>query len=70
MEINSENKGKVMAIGTVLGAIVGMGTAIALARAADNEENGRIEIDRGDLFKAGTVLVGALRTVSSLGRGA
>jgi len=68
MEINSENKSKLLAVGTVAGAIIGLGTAIILSRAAEQEEEGRLEIDRSDLIKAGSVVFGALRSVSSLGR--
>ena len=68
MEINSDNKSKIMAIGTLAGAVIGLGTAITLSRTAAQSKDGRIEINRGDIIKVGTVLVGALRSVSTLGR--
>lgn len=64
--IVSENwQPRVLAIGAVLGAVVGIGATYLLIRA--NEEEGPPQISAGEGIKLGVLVLGLLRSVSSLG---
>ncbi|HFC12239.1 MAG TPA: hypothetical protein ENJ56_05290 [Anaerolineae bacterium] len=60
-------KPKLMIIGTLLGAGVGLVTASLLARAA--EEGGDLELNGGDLLKTALGVVTTMRSVAALGAG-
>ena len=61
-------KPKVLIIGAVLGALVGLGAAFLLAQNA--EKGGKApQISAGDGVKLGVTVLGLLRMVSTLGEG-
>ena len=59
---------KVLIIGAVLGALVGLGAAYLLAQNAEKEGKPP-QISAGDGVKLGVLVMGLLRTVSTLGEG-
>ena len=59
---------KVLIIGAVLGALVGLGAAYLLAQNAEKEGKPP-QITAGDGVKLGVLVMGLLRTVSTLGEG-
>ena len=62
----SENwQPRVLAIGAVVGALVGVGAAFLLIRA--NEEEGPPQISAGEGIKLSVLVLGLLRSVYSLG---
>ena len=62
----SENwKPRVLAVGAVVGALVGLGAAFLLIKA--NQEEGPPQISAGEGIKLGVLVLGLLRSVSSLG---
>jgi hypothetical protein len=65
---NNDWKPKLLAAGTLIGAIVGLTTAFLLARAAE-EDNGTLEISTSDLLKVTLSIVGTMRGVAALGHG-
>lgn len=69
MITNSDNnwKPKVLVIGAVLGAVIGLGTAYLMARAAEESRGGPPEISTADLLKAGLAIFGTMRGIASLG---
>jgi hypothetical protein len=63
------SKTQLIIAGTVLGAALGLVTAIMLARSA--EEQGReVRITAGDMFKIALSLVGTMRGVATIGASA
>jgi hypothetical protein len=61
-------KPKVLIIGAVLGALVGLGAAFLLAQ--NSEKEGKPpQISTGDGVKLGVLVMGLLRTVVTLGEG-
>jgi len=61
-------KPKVLIIGAVLGALVGLGAAFLLAQNAEKEGKAP-QISTGDGVKLGVLVMSLLRTVSTLGEG-
>ena len=61
-------KPKVLIIGAVLGALVGLGAAFLLAQNAEKEGKPP-QITPGDGVKLGVLVMGLLRMVSTLGEG-
>jgi hypothetical protein len=61
-------KPKVLIIGAVLGALVGLGAAFLLAQNAEKEGKAP-QISAGDGVKLGVTVLGLLRMVSTLGEG-
>ena len=66
---NNENwKSKLMLSGTLIGAAVGLITAIMLARTAE-EEGGELNITTSDLLKTSLTIISTIRGVAALGGG-
>lgn len=64
--VESENwQPRVLMVGAVLGALVGMGAAYLLIKS--NEREGPPQISAGEGVKLGVLVLGLLRSVSSLG---
>jgi hypothetical protein len=64
--VESENwQPRVIVVGAVLGALVGMGAAYLLIKS--NEEEGPPHISAGEGVKLGVLVLGLLRSVSLLG---
>jgi hypothetical protein len=59
---------KILIIGAVLGALVGLGAAYLLAQNAEKEGKPP-QISAGDGVKLGVLIMGLLRMVSTLGEG-
>jgi gas vesicle protein len=59
---------KVMLIGAVAGAAVGLGTAYLLARTAEEESNGPPRISTADALKASVSIIGVVRGIASLAK--
>jgi hypothetical protein len=59
-------KPKVLIIGAVIGALVGLGAAFLLAQNAE-EEGKPPQISTGEGVKLGVLVMGLLRTVATLG---
>jgi gas vesicle protein len=61
-----DNKGRTILLGVVLGAGIGLVTALMLSRRAENE--GRTTaITAGEGLQLGALVVGLLRTIATLG---
>jgi predicted membrane-bound spermidine synthase len=61
-----DNKGRTIVLGVVLGAGIGLVTAMMLNRRAENE--GRTTaITAGEGLQLGALVVGLLRTIATLG---
>lgn len=58
-------KSKVLLVGAVLGAAVGLGGAYLLAQKAERRSE-QIQINAGDIVKLGLLVFGLLRSVSQL----
>jgi hypothetical protein len=66
--ITSNNwKPKVLVIGALVGAAVGVGTAYLMARTAEENRGGPPEITTADLLKAGLAIFGTMRGIAALG---
>ena len=61
-------KTKTLAIGAVLGALVGISAAYLLVQKAERE-NGKVNVPTGDGLKIGLTVLGLLRQVAQLGDG-
>ena len=57
---------RVLIIGAVVGAVVGLATAYLLARTAEEAENGPPQISTADALKAGVNIVGVVRGIAAL----
>jgi hypothetical protein len=60
-------KTKMLVIGGVLGAVIGLGTAYLLVREAEEKGGGPPEISTADAVKATVGVVGLMRGIASLG---
>ncbi len=60
-------KTRVIVIGTLIGAVTGLGTAYLLIRTAEEKRGGRPHISTGDALKAALGLVGVVRGIAALG---
>ena len=56
---------RVLVVGAVIGAVVGLGAAYLLIKS--NEQEGPPQISAGEGVKLGVLVLGLLRSVSSLG---
>jgi gas vesicle protein len=66
LEQNENWKMKTLLLGTLVGALIGLGTGYLLTRTA--EENGnRPEITTGDAIKASLGIIGVVRGIVALG---
>jgi gas vesicle protein len=63
---NGNWKTKVLLIGTVAGALVGLSTAYLLARTAEEESNGPPKISTADALKASISVIGVARGIAAL----
>jgi len=61
-------KTKTLAIGAVIGALVGVSAAYLLVQKAERE-NGQVNVPTGDGLKLGLTVLGFLRQVAQLGDG-
>jgi hypothetical protein len=64
---NESWKTKMLVIGGVLGAVIGLGTAYLLAREAEEKGGGPPEISTADAVKATVGVIGLMRGIASLG---
>ncbi len=64
--MREEWKMRVLIIGALVGAIVGLGTAYLLARTAEESESGPPTISTADALKAGVNIVGVVRGIAAL----
>lgn len=58
---------KVLLIGTVIGAVVGLGTAYLLAKTSEESHGGPPDISVGDAIKSSVAVLGVMRAIASLG---
>lgn len=68
MEEQSQLRTRIMVIGGVLGALVGLGAAYMLVQRADKEGQ-ELNLSTGEGIRLGMLLLGVLRQVSRLGDG-
>lgn len=59
-------KMRVLLIGAVAGALLGLGTAYLLARTAEEADSGPPSISTADALKAGVNIVGVVRGIAAL----
>jgi gas vesicle protein len=59
---------RVLLIGALAGAAVGLGTAYLLARTAEEESNGPPQISTTDALKASVSVIGVVRGIASLAK--
>lgn len=59
-------KMKVLLVGTVIGAVVGLGAAYLLARTAEENHDGPPKIKTGDALKIGVNVIGVIRGIAAL----
>jgi len=57
---------RVLIIGAIAGAIIGIATAYLLARTAEETEEGPPKISTADALKAGVNIVGVVRGIAAL----
>jgi hypothetical protein len=67
-ELNSW-KVRVLVIGTMVGALIGFGTAYLLSRTAEESGGEPPEISTTDAIKASIGVIGLMRGIASLGEG-
>ncbi len=60
-------KPKVLIAGTVLGALLGFGSAFLLSRTAEESRGGPPEITTGDAMRLGVGVIGLMRGIAALG---
>lgn len=63
-----ESKSQILLMGTLIGAGVGLATALLLAREAE-QDNGELNLTAGDILRTATTIFGAMRGVAALGKG-
>jgi hypothetical protein len=67
-ETSTDNwKTKFLVIGSLLGALTGLGTAYLLARAAEEKGGGPPQITTGDAIKMAVGVFGVARGIAALG---
>jgi len=59
-------KANTLLIGTLLGALVGLGTAYLLARTAEDLQEGPPKINTTEALRAGISVIGVMRGIASL----
>jgi hypothetical protein len=65
--MNEPWKTKMLIVGGVLGAVIGLGTAYLLVREAEEKGGGPPEISTADAVKATVGVIGLMRGIASLG---
>lgn len=60
-------KNRIIIIGTLIGALLGFGSAYLLARTADESGSGPPHITTGDAIKTAITVIGVMRGIASLG---
>lgn len=68
MEEQSQGRVRIMVIGGVVGALVGLGAAYLLAQRADKDGK-ELRLSTGEGMRLGMLILGMLRQVSRLGDG-
>lgn len=70
METQASNwKTKILLVGTIAGALIGLGTAYLMVRTAEeNNTNGLPAITTKDALKVGVSIIGVARGIADLGR--
>ncbi|MCH7587143.1 MAG: YtxH domain-containing protein [Chloroflexi bacterium] len=68
MEEQSQGRVRIMVIGAVVGALVGLGAAYLLAQRA-NKDGKELRLSTGEGMRLGMLILGMLRQVSRLGDG-
>ena len=68
MEEQSQGRVRIMVIGAVVGALVGLGAAYLLAQRADKDGK-ELRLSTGEGMRLGMLILGMLRQVSRLGDG-
>lgn len=68
MEEQSQGRVRIMVIGGVVGALVGLGAAYLLAQRA-NKDGKELRLSTGEGMRLGMLILGMLRQVSRLGDG-
>lgn len=71
MQTNPENnwKTKILILGAVIGALLGLGTAYLLVRTAEENNGGPPQISTTDTIKTILGVIGLMRGIASLGDG-
>jgi hypothetical protein len=65
---NTKNwKTQTLIMGALIGALIGLGTAFLLARAAEKKGEGPPEISTRDALSTGIAIIGVIRGIASLG---
>jgi hypothetical protein len=64
--VREDWKMRILLIGAIVGAAVGLGTAYLLARTAEEAESGPPAISTTDALKAGVNIVGVVRGIAAL----
>ncbi|MBP6471791.1 MAG: hypothetical protein KBE23_08600 [Chloroflexi bacterium] len=68
-EGNQNWKVKLLVIGTVAGALIGLGTAYLMARTSEENVGGPPEISTADALRIGINAIGLIRGIAALGDG-
>ncbi|MEW5989688.1 MAG: hypothetical protein AB1791_23945 [Chloroflexota bacterium] len=67
MNENANWKARILVMGVLVGAAVGLGAAYLLARAAEEQQGGPPTIKTMDAIKAAISVIGVVRGIASLG---
>ena len=67
LEDNNNWKMKTLILGTLIGALVGLGTGYLLTRTADETGGNPPKITTGDAIKASIGIIGVVRGIVALG---
>jgi hypothetical protein len=67
LEDNNNWKMKTLILGTLIGALVGLGTGYLLTRTADETGGNPPKITTGDAIKASLGIIGVVRGIVALG---
>lgn len=67
MTENENWKTKILIAGTVVGAVVGLGTAFLLSRSSENNRGGPPDVTPVDLLKVAVAVIGVVRGIAALG---
>ncbi|MBK8932947.1 MAG: hypothetical protein IPM76_11650 [Chloroflexi bacterium] len=68
-EGNENWKVKLLVVGTVIGAAIGLGTAYLMARTAEENVGGPPKINTADALRIGINAIGLVRGIAALGDG-
>lgn len=60
-------KNKIMIVGTVVGALIGLGTALLIARSAEKNPEGELpEVSAGEALGIAISIIGVVRGIAAL----